>query len=84
MAYKKIGDYGVIGNGATIALIGRDGSLDWMCLPYMDSPSVFAALLDDEKGGRWHVRPDEPFDCAQSYLPRTNILRSRFRTLRGE
>ena len=84
MAYKKIGDYGVIGNGATLALVGRDGSLDWMCLPYMDSPSVFAALLDDEKGGRWQFRPDEPFDCAQAYLARTNILQTRFRTAGGE
>lgn len=84
MAYKKIGDYGVIGNGATLALVGRDGSLDWMCLPYMDSPSVFAALLDDEKGGRCWLHPVEPYDSAQNYLPRTNILQTRFRTAAGE
>ena len=84
MAYRKIGDYGVIGDGATLALIGNDGALDWMCAPYMDSPSVFAALLDDEKGGRCHVRPAEPFDSAQVYLPRTNILQTRFRTAAGE
>lgn len=84
MAYKKIGDYGVIGNGATLALIGRDGALDWMCLPYMDSPSVFAALLDDENGGRCTLRPAELYDSAQSYLPQTNVLQTRFRTATGE
>jgi len=84
MPYKKIGDYGVIGDGATLALVGRDGSLDWMCAPYMDSPSVFAAILDDQKGGRFHIRPDGPYDSAQAYLPRTNILVTRFRTESGE
>jgi GH15 family glucan-1,4-alpha-glucosidase len=84
MAYKKVGDYGVIGNGATLALVGRDGALDWMCLPYMDSPSVFAALLDDEKGGHYRIGPDAPYDSAQAYLPRTNILQTRFRTSGGE
>ncbi|MEO8717512.1 MAG: glycoside hydrolase family 15 protein [Burkholderiales bacterium] len=84
MGYKKIGDYGVIGNGSTLALIGRDGALDWMCLPYMDSPSVFAALLDDEKGGRFSIRPTTPYDSAQTYLQHTNILETRFRTGTGE
>jgi GH15 family glucan-1,4-alpha-glucosidase len=84
MPYKKIGDYGVIGNGATIALIGCDGALDWMCLPYLDSPSVFAAILDDEKGGSFAIRPEGPYDSAQAYLPRTNVLKTRFRTAGGE
>jgi len=84
MPYKKIGDYGVIGNGSTIALVGRDGALDWMCLPFMDSPSVFAALLDDEKGGRFAIRPAAPYDSAQAYLQHTNILETRFRTAEGE
>jgi GH15 family glucan-1,4-alpha-glucosidase len=84
MPYKKIGDYGVIGNGATIALVGRDGALDWMCLPFMDSPSVFAAILDDEKGGRFSIRPDAPYDSSQIYLPQTNILQTQFRTAEGE
>ncbi|UCF74380.1 MAG: DUF547 domain-containing protein [Betaproteobacteria bacterium] len=84
MAYKKIGDYGVIGNGATLALVGSDGALDWMCLPFMDSPSVFAALLDDDKGGRYSIGPDRPYDSAQAYLPRTNILQTRFRAAGSE
>lgn len=58
MPYKQIGEYGVIGDGATLALIGRDGALDWMCLPFMDSPSVFATILDDGKGGRFSISPD--------------------------
>jgi GH15 family glucan-1,4-alpha-glucosidase len=71
MPYKKIGDYGVIGDGATVALIGRDGALDWLCLPFMDSPSVFAAILDDGTGGRFSISPDAPCDSSQVYLPRT-------------
>jgi GH15 family glucan-1,4-alpha-glucosidase len=55
-----------------------------MCLPYMDSPSVFAAILDDEKGGRFRVRPLEAWDSVQRYLPRTNILKTSFRTAGGE
>ncbi len=84
MPYKRIGDYGIIGNGSTIGLVGRDGSLDWMCLPYMDSPSVFAALLDDEKGGRFRITPAAPYDAAQVYLQHSNILETRFRTGAGE
>lgn len=84
MPYKKIGEYGVIGDGATLALIGRDGALDWMCLPFMDSPSVFAAILDDAKGGRFSIRPDAPYDSSQVYLPDTNVLQTRFRTAEGE
>jgi len=84
MPYKKIGDYGVIGNGATVALVGRDGALDWMCLPFMDSPSVFAAILDDAKGGRFSVSPDAAYDSSQVYLAHTNVLQTRFRTAEGE
>ena len=84
MGYKKIDNYGIIGNGQTLALVGIDGAIDWMCLPYMDSPSVFAAILDDEKGGRFRVRPLEAWDSVQRYLPRTNILKTSFRTAGGE
>ncbi|MDF1578585.1 MAG: glycoside hydrolase family 15 protein [Desulfobulbales bacterium] len=84
MAYKKIGDYGIIGNGQTLALVGIDGSIDWMCLPYMDSPSVFGALLDERKGGCFRIGPGEEWDSVQKYLARTNILRTSFRTGSGE
>ena len=60
--YKKISDYGVIGNLRSVALVGLDGSIDWLCLPSIDSPSVFGALLDDTKGGRFALTPEEPWD----------------------
>ncbi|MEN8141256.1 MAG: glycoside hydrolase family 15 protein [Thermodesulfobacteriota bacterium] len=84
MGYKKIADYGIIGNGQTLALVGVDGSIDWLCLPYMDSPSVFAAILDDERGGRFQVLPLESWDSSQRYQGRTNILATRFRTAAAE
>jgi len=84
MPYKKIDEYGVIGNGTTVALCGRDGSIDWLCLPYLDSPSVFAAILDDRRGGRFAIRPVDEHDSVQRYLPRTNILEILFRTGNGE
>jgi GH15 family glucan-1,4-alpha-glucosidase len=84
MAYKKIGDYGIIGNGYTAALVSNDGSIDWCCLPRFDSPSVFAALLDDDKGGKFHIRPRKSYQAYQSYLPDTNILKTAFKTATGE
>ncbi|MEG6552538.1 trehalase-like domain-containing protein, partial [Desulfocurvibacter africanus] len=81
--YKRISDYGIIGNLRTIALVGLDGSVDWLCLPYIDSPSVFAALLDHEKGGRFRVQPADDFDSVAEYLPESNVLRTRFRTRAG-
>ena len=51
MGYLPIEDHGIIGNLRTAALVGADGTVDWLCLPRFDSPSVFAAILDDEKGG---------------------------------
>jgi GH15 family glucan-1,4-alpha-glucosidase len=81
--YKKISDYGIVGDLHSIALIGLDGSIDWMCLPHIDSPSIFAALLDDKKGGRYSVSPVGEWDSAAEYVPGTNILQTRFRTRTG-
>jgi GH15 family glucan-1,4-alpha-glucosidase len=81
--YKKISDYGIIGNLRTIALIGLDGSCDWLCFPFIDSPFVFGALLDDGKGGRFLVRPAGAFDSTAHYEPGTNVLVTRFRTRTG-
>ncbi len=81
--YKKISDYGIIGDLHSIALIGLDGSIDWMCLPHIDSPSIFGALLDDKKGGRFSVSPVDEWDSVAEYIPGTNILQTRFRTRTG-
>ena len=60
MAYQPIEDYGVIGNMRTVALVGMNGSIDWFCCPDFDSPSVFASILDDEKGGLFRIAPISP------------------------
>ena len=73
-----IGDYGVIGDLHTAALVGRDGSIDWCCVPRFDSPSVFAALLDPAVGGRWQIRPAGGWTSEQRYLPATNVLVTGF------
>ncbi len=57
MAYERIEDHGVIGNMRTVALVTARGEIDWYCFPRFDSPSVFASLLDDEKGGSFSIRP---------------------------
>jgi GH15 family glucan-1,4-alpha-glucosidase len=77
--YQPIENYGVIGNMRTAALVGMDGSIDWLCLPHFDSPSVFAAILDDHKGGRFRITPaGENFRHKQFYWPDTAILVTRF------
>src|SRR5262249_8372235 len=66
-------------NLRTAALVGVNGSIDWLCLPQFDSPSIFAAILDDAKGGRFQIAPSgEGFRHKQFYWPDTNILISRF------
>src|SRR5271168_3598793 len=77
--YQPIENYGIIGNMRTAALVGMDGSIDWLCLPHFDSPSVFAAILDDRKGGRFRIAPvSEDARHKQFYWPSTNILVTRF------
>src|SRR6266404_210750 len=77
--YQPIENYGLIGNLRTVALVGMDGSIDWLCLPRFDSPSVFAAVLDDQKGGRFRIAPaGEQFRRKQFYWPDTAILVTRF------
>ncbi len=83
MAYQPIEDYGIIGDMNTVALISLQGSIDWFCFPYLDSPSVFAAMLDEKKGGRLTIHPGEEFDSTSEYIPQTNILVTSFRTRRG-
>ena len=77
--YLPIEDHGLIGNHHTIALVGIDGTIDWYCCPRFDSPSIFGALLDKDKGGYFRVAPDvEDVSYKQFYLPDTNILITRF------
>jgi GH15 family glucan-1,4-alpha-glucosidase len=78
--YLPIEDYGLIGDLHTAALVGKNGSIDWCCLPRFDSPGVFCALLDAEKGGYFRICPTEATDIRymQMYLPETNILLTRF------
>ncbi|MBV9452935.1 MAG: glycoside hydrolase family 15 protein [Rubrobacter sp.] len=84
MAYQPIENYGIIGDLRTAALVGMDGSIDWLCLPRFDSPSVFAAILDDEKGGRFKIAPmGDGVSRKQFYWPDTNILITRFFTPNG-
>lgn len=78
MPYKAIGDYGVIGDLHTVALVGKDGSIDWCCFPHFDSPSLFGALLDDQRGGRFQIAPREDAKRQQLYFPETNVLLTRF------
>ena len=79
MAYQPIENYGIIGDLHSVALVGMDGSIDWLCLPHFDSPSVFAAILDDERGGRFKIAPvSGGVTRKQLYWPDTNILVTRF------
>jgi GH15 family glucan-1,4-alpha-glucosidase len=89
MSYQPIENYGIIGNLYTTALVGLNGSIDWFCFPHHDSPSIFAAILDQHKGGRFQINPlitDDQRDrlsCKQQYWPSTNVLITRFLTPDG-
>src|SRR5687768_15614819 len=77
--YQPIENYAIVGDLSTIALIGLNGSVDFLCLPNVDSPSVFAALLDSEKGGYFKIIPQKDnIKHKQLYLSDTNVLLTRF------
>src|SRR4026209_1050837 len=79
----RIEDYALIGDTQTAALVGRDGSIDWLCLPRFDSPARFAALLGTPQQGRWKVAPADPFTAKRRYRPDTLILETEFETDTG-
>ncbi len=84
MRYAPIEDHGVIGDLHTVALVATDGTIDWFCPPRFDAPSVFGAILDAAKGGRFQIAPDgEGGNVKQLYLPDTNVLITRFLTPQG-
>ena len=78
-----IGDYAIIGDCRSAALISRDGSLDWLCWPRFDSPSFFGAILDAGNGGRFVIRPTVSFTATRRYIDDTNILETTFHTATG-
>lgn len=81
--YSELRDYAVIGDGRSAGLVARDGSVDWLAWPDLDSPSVFAAVLDDARGGRFRLEPAVPHLAGRRYLPGTNVLETTFTTGRG-
>ena len=81
--YAPIGDYGFLSDCRSAALVASDGSIDWLCWPRFDSPSLFGKILDADEGGAFAVTPTTPYTVERSYVPRTNVLQTTFYTASG-
>src|SRR4051794_6994230 len=82
-AYPPIGDYAIIGDCRSAALVSRQGAIEWLCWPRFDSPFIFGAILDRVKGGQFRIQPTGEFQTQRRYLPDTNILETTFETATG-
>jgi GH15 family glucan-1,4-alpha-glucosidase len=81
---SRIQDYAIIGNGRSAALISKRGSLDWLCWPRFDSPSVFGAILDSKRGGHWSIHPLHQSEVRRRYIENTNVLETTFGGISGQ
>ena len=81
---KPLEDYGLIGNAVSAALVARDGSIDWLCLPRFDSAACFAALLGGRDNGFWRIAPNCDYQTRRAYLPGTAVLETCFSCADGE
>src|SRR3954466_991812 len=80
--FTPIADYGLLADCNSAALVSRDGSIDWLCMPRYDSPSVFARVLDPD-AGHWSIRPVEGYEVTRRYLPGTLVVETTFTTASG-
>src|SRR5687767_2731961 len=78
-----IEDYALIGDCRSAALVSRSGSIDWLCLPHFSSPSLFAAILDGERGGRFAISPVQPFTVSRRYAGESAVIETDYRTATG-
>ena len=81
--FVPIGEYGMIGDGHSAALVAADGAIDWWAVPSMDAPPVFAAILDPNTGGACTLEPTVPYQVRRRYLPDTGVLETSFSTAGG-